>query len=114
MKSNTLKLALLTALICPLLAQSAQIEKNAPRLFVPYKDLAAVVDPASKTVLMDRQAFAQLLAAAAATPVWVAARTSKQAKAANKWALSNFKTIQDEKEKTIKVEMGVVSGHRLS
>ena len=64
MNSNALKLALLSVLICPLAVQSAQIDKGPPRLFIPYKDLAGVVDPAGKTVLMDREAFAKLLAAA--------------------------------------------------
>ena len=63
MNSNALKLAILSVLICPLAARSAQIDKGPPRLFVPYRDLAAVVDPAAKTVLMERQAFAQLLGA---------------------------------------------------
>jgi len=35
-----------------------------PEVYVPYADLAAVVDPAAKAVLMDRAEFEKLLAAA--------------------------------------------------
>ena len=37
-----------------------------PKAYVPYKDIAAVLDPAAKAVLMNRKAFADLLAAAKA------------------------------------------------
>jgi len=40
--------------------------EGAPRIYVPFGDLAAVIDPAAKAVLMDRGEFAKLLAAAGA------------------------------------------------
>ncbi|KKM16666.1 hypothetical protein LCGC14_1683590, partial [marine sediment metagenome] len=39
--------------------------RPAAKIYVPYRDLAAVVDPAAKSVLMDRAEFAKLLALAA-------------------------------------------------
>jgi len=54
---------LVLAAACP----AAAGEGDAPRVYVPYQDLAAVMDPAGKTVLMDRTEFAKLLAAADAT-----------------------------------------------
>ena len=47
-------------------AAGAQPAEEKPRIYVPYRDLAAVVDPAAKAVLMDRKAFGKLLAAAEA------------------------------------------------
>ena len=41
---------------------SQPVEKAGRKVYVPYRDLAAVVDPAGKTVLMDRTVFAKLLA----------------------------------------------------
>jgi hypothetical protein len=38
--------------------------KDATTIYVPYKDIAAILSPAGKTVLMDRAEFAKLLAAA--------------------------------------------------
>ncbi len=37
-----------------------------PRVYIPYAELAAVIDPSAKNVLMERDAFARLLAAARA------------------------------------------------
>jgi hypothetical protein len=41
-------------------------EKFEPKIYVPYQDLAQLVDPADKAVLMDRGEFEKLLAAAEA------------------------------------------------
>ena len=38
--------------------------KDSPTVYVPYKDIEAILSPAGKTVLMDRAEFAKLLAAA--------------------------------------------------
>lgn len=46
-------------------AQAADLG-DAPRVYVPYKDLPSLIDPADKAVLMDREEFAKLLAAAEA------------------------------------------------
>ena len=54
---------LVLAAVCP----AAAGQRDAPRVYVPYQDLAAVMDPAGKAVLMDRTEFAALLAAAEAT-----------------------------------------------
>lgn len=40
--------------------------KDPTTIYVPYKDIAAILSPAGKTVLMDRAEFAKLLAAASA------------------------------------------------
>ncbi len=37
-----------------------------PKIYVPYRDLPSLIDPADKAVLMDRAAFAKLMAAAEA------------------------------------------------
>ncbi len=47
-------------------APSAEDNGTDPKVYVPYKDIAAVLDPAAKAVLMDRKEFAKLLAAAKA------------------------------------------------
>ncbi len=44
--------------------QPADKIASAPRWYVPYRDLSAVIDPAAKTVLMDKLEFHKLLAAA--------------------------------------------------
>lgn len=41
-------------------------EKLEPNIYVPYQDLAGLIDPADKAVLMDRGQFEKLLAAAEA------------------------------------------------
>ncbi|MHC4353687.1 MAG: hypothetical protein ACYS0H_13325, partial [Planctomycetota bacterium] len=43
-----------------------QAERDVPDIYVPYEDLAHLVDPADKAVLMDRDEFETLLAAARA------------------------------------------------
>ncbi|MDD4890728.1 MAG: hypothetical protein PHU85_12460, partial [Phycisphaerae bacterium] len=52
------------ALTSATFAQPAPLDKPPQRLYVPYSDLAALLDPAGKTILMDRAEFAKLLAAA--------------------------------------------------
>ncbi|HUS90793.1 MAG TPA: hypothetical protein VM695_03045, partial [Phycisphaerae bacterium] len=50
----------------PTAADDGPADANAPRLYVPYKDLPSLIDPADKAVLMERKAFERLLAAAEA------------------------------------------------
>ena len=45
-------------------AQPAQTTQT--KIYVPYRDLPSLIDPSDRAVLMDRQAFAKLLAAAEA------------------------------------------------
>ena len=113
MKSNALKLVVLSVLIWPLTARSVQIQKNVPKLFVPYKDLAAVVDPAAKTVLMERQAFAQLLAAAEANAIQadslelgqlIMAEYTAQVKGEN-LVLTGALTVQSLSDKPVRVPL---------
>ena len=47
-------------------APADQPKRREARLYVPYRDLAAVIDPAARSVLMDRGEFRKLLAAAEA------------------------------------------------
>ncbi len=61
---------MLLALAVPLAPAGADETTAAPsRIYVPYQDLASVVDPAAKNVLMERAAFEKLLAAAQARQV---------------------------------------------
>ena len=60
------------ALLCSCLTAWAQAPdasgkpKDSTTIYVPYRDIAAILSPAGKTVLMDRAEFAKLLAAASA------------------------------------------------
>ncbi len=64
--TSLLALMLLAAIIAPARGQEAPAPAEAPRAYVPYADLAAIVDPTDKAVLMDRTEFDALLAAARA------------------------------------------------
>ena len=44
------------------LASLARCDEFEPKIFVPYEDLAKLIDPADKAVLMDRGRFEELLA----------------------------------------------------
>ena len=59
-------ICVLTAAALAAAATGQQAKTDEPRIYVPYADIAAVVDPAAKAVLMDRAEFAKLLAAAKA------------------------------------------------
>ncbi|OHB73522.1 MAG: hypothetical protein A2Z25_23685 [Planctomycetes bacterium RBG_16_55_9] len=54
------------ALVVWCFASMTQAEQSKPDLYVPYEDLAHLIDPADKAVLMDRAEFESLLAAAEA------------------------------------------------
>jgi len=57
----------LIAIVCVCcLASSARVEELRPDIYVPYEDLAHLVDAADKAVLMNRAEFEALLAAAQA------------------------------------------------
>ena len=68
MKNTTILLTVGAAILglpTPLPAQTAtRPAERETRVYVPYKDIAAAVDPAGKAVLMDREEFEKLLAAA--------------------------------------------------
>ena len=53
-------------------------DANGPRLYVPYKDVASLIGPADRAVLMDRQAFDKLLTAAKANEQAVSGREIAQ------------------------------------
>ncbi|MCY2932220.1 MAG: hypothetical protein NTV86_22530 [Planctomycetota bacterium] len=60
------RVALACLLGAPVLAASARAatpgeDENPPKVYVPYRDLAAVIDDGAKAVLMDRTEFAKLL-----------------------------------------------------
>ena len=59
-------LTILGLLASAAIAQAQEADKPIRKLYVPYRDLAAAVDPSAKTVLMDRKAFGKLLAKARA------------------------------------------------
>jgi len=80
MRSHALCLTILGAALAagpPAAAQPAD-DANAPRLYVPYEDVPAVIGPADRAVLMDREAFAKLLAAAQANEKAAAGREVAQ------------------------------------
>ena len=66
MRNHTKWPIILSVLLLACVAQAQPVTKDKPRIYVPYRDLAAVIDPAAKAVLMDRKAFGKLLAAAQA------------------------------------------------
>ena len=57
---------LVISLVVSFFAPLTQAEQLKPDLYVPYEDLAHLIDPADKAVLMDRAEFETLLAAAEA------------------------------------------------
>ena len=65
MKTHTLILAVFSAaaLAAP---PAGPRDEDAPTVYVPYADLASIIAPTDQAVLMDRAAFARLLAAAEA------------------------------------------------
>ena len=57
---------LMSAALLGLAAPALGADERKPNVYVPYRDLAHLVDPADKAVLMDRAAFEALLEAAEA------------------------------------------------
>jgi hypothetical protein len=58
---------LIAAICVCCLASAARVEELRPDIYVPYEDLARLIDPADKAVLMDRAEFEALLAAGEAS-----------------------------------------------
>ncbi|HUT00950.1 MAG TPA: hypothetical protein VM031_00740, partial [Phycisphaerae bacterium] len=56
----------LLALTLPAAAQQPEKGKKAPRIYVPYKDIASLIGPLDRAVLVQRESFEKLLAAAKA------------------------------------------------
>ena len=65
MKPHAQWLMLASLLAAAALAPAQPNGEEGPQIYVPYRDLAAVIDPAAKAVLMDRKEFTDLLAKAA-------------------------------------------------
>jgi len=63
--AKCVKVGVLTILVAAGYSVSASRGgQSEPKLYVPYQDLAELIEPAHKAVLMDRGQFEQLLAAA--------------------------------------------------
>ena len=111
MRTYTLNLAILSIAFCSCTALGQSSPKEDISLYVPYKDLAAVVDPAAKAVLMDRQAFAALLAAAEANAASVESIELGQVTAAEyvgkvdgeKLTLTGTLTVESLSDKPVRV-----------
>ncbi|MHC4116139.1 MAG: hypothetical protein ACYSWO_01400 [Planctomycetota bacterium] len=63
---DNLKLCITVMILIWLLVCPARAERLEPNLYVPYEDLAHLIDPEDRAVLMDRGEFEALLAAAEA------------------------------------------------
>jgi len=64
---TVLSVAALAAVSAPSAGRAQDANAPAlPKVYVPYRDLASLIAPADKAVLMDRSAFAKLMAAAEA------------------------------------------------
>jgi hypothetical protein len=62
------KLVILIIMVLSVVVSKGANEKAAPEVYVPYQDLPALIDPANKAILMEREQFEALLSAAKELP----------------------------------------------
>lgn len=67
-RRDLFRLAALMIVLLPAVVWGASTEKQEPEIYVPYKDLPALIAPADKAILMERSQFEALLSAAEKLP----------------------------------------------
>ena len=56
-------LVILLIILSPMFVSTISAEQTSPEIYVPYRDLPELIDPANKAILMDRNQFEELLSA---------------------------------------------------